>query len=34
MGLLRIKYRYWPVLKHWLQRSAAGGWITRRLARR
>jgi hypothetical protein len=33
VGLLRAKMQYWPVVKSWLQRSRAGGWITRRLAR-
>jgi hypothetical protein len=34
VGLLRMSFRYWPVVKRWLQRSGAGVRIVRRFARR
>ncbi|MFI5233869.1 MAG: GNAT family N-acetyltransferase [Gemmatimonadales bacterium] len=34
VGLLRISFKCWPVVKRWLQRSGAGVRIARRLARR
>lgn len=33
VGLLRMSFRYWPVMKRLLQRFSAGGRIVRRLAR-
>ncbi|MGH7655335.1 MAG: GNAT family N-acetyltransferase [Gemmatimonadaceae bacterium] len=33
VGLLRMSFRYWPLIKRWLQRSGAGGRIARRFAR-
>jgi hypothetical protein len=33
VALLRMSFRYWPVVKRWLQRSGGGGWIARRLSK-
>jgi hypothetical protein len=33
VALLRASFRYWPVVKRWLQRSGAGDRVAQRIAR-